>query len=88
MQGTSGKIYDLLPEDDVTEVLNVEPIQSEKSEVMNKDVLSTNEKNKKKKKKKKSSESKKKKKRKRHLSTSSSNVSHQHQFNVVPSKWS
>lgn len=62
-----------MPEDDETEVLA--PIQSEKSEVMNKDVLSTNEKSKKKKKKKKSSEPKKKKKRKRHLSTSSSNVS-------------
>lgn len=68
-KGTSGKIYDLLPEDDETEVLA--PIQSEKSEVMDKDVLSTNEKSKKKKK---SSEPKKKKKRKRHLSTSSSNV--------------
>lgn len=76
MQGTSGKVYDLLPEDVETETLHVVPIQSEKSEVINKDVLSTNEKNKKKKKKKKSSESKKKKKRKRHLSTSSSNVSH------------
>jgi len=76
LQGTSGKIYDLLPEDDETEVSHIVPIQSEKSEVMNKDNLSTNEKNKKKKKKKKSSESKKKKKRKRHLSTSSSNVSH------------
>ncbi|XP_027842774.1 zinc finger CCHC domain-containing protein 17-like isoform X2 [Aphis gossypii] len=72
-KGTSGKIYDLLPEDDETEVLA--PIQSEKSEVMNKDDLSTNEKSKKKKKKKKSSEPKKKKKRKRHLSTSSSNSS-------------
>ncbi|XP_001946838.1 nucleolar protein of 40 kDa [Acyrthosiphon pisum] len=72
---TSGKIYDLLPEDDETEVLPIVPIQSEKSEVTNKDILSTNEKNKKKKKKKKSSESKKKKKRKRHLSTSSSNIS-------------
>jgi len=75
LQGTSGKIYDLLPEDDETEVLHIAPIQSEKSEEMNKDVLSANEKNKKKKKKKKSSESKKKKKRERHLSTSS-NVSH------------
>ncbi|KAL5244644.1 hypothetical protein ACI65C_012054 [Semiaphis heraclei] len=74
-KGTSGKIYDLLPEDDETEVLHIAPIQSEKSEEINKDVLSTNEKNKKKKKKKKSSESKKKKKRKRHLSTSSSNSS-------------
>lgn len=64
-----------MPEDDETEVLHIAPIQSEKSEEINKDVLSTNEKNKKKKKKKKSSESKKKKKRKRHLSTSSSNVS-------------
>jgi len=82
LQGTSGKIYDLLPEDDETEVLNIVPIKSEKSEVTNKDI-STNEKNKKKKKKKKSSESKKKKKRKRHLSTVSSNVSHQHQFNVA-----
>ncbi|XP_060837879.1 zinc finger CCHC domain-containing protein 17-like [Rhopalosiphum padi] len=74
-KGTSGKIYDLLPEDEETEVLHIAPNQSEKSEVMNKDVLSTNEKIKKKKKKKKSSESKKKKKRKRHLSTSSSNSS-------------
>ncbi|CAI6350587.1 unnamed protein product [Macrosiphum euphorbiae] len=74
-KGTSGKIYDLLPEDDETEILHIVPIQSEKSEVTNKDILSTNEKNKKKKKKKKSSESKKKKKRKRHLSTSSSNSS-------------
>ncbi|XP_060862210.1 zinc finger CCHC domain-containing protein 17-like [Metopolophium dirhodum] len=74
-KGTSGKIYDLLPEDDETEVLHIVPIQSEKSEVTNKDILSTNEKNKKKKKKKKSSELKKKKKRKRHLSTSSSNSS-------------
>ncbi|XP_026813599.1 nucleolar protein of 40 kDa-like [Rhopalosiphum maidis] len=74
-KGTSGKIYDLLPDDDETEVLHVAPNQSEKSEAINKDVLSTNEKIKKKKKKKKSSESKKKKKRKRHLSTSSSNSS-------------
>ncbi|XP_025197483.1 nucleolar protein of 40 kDa-like [Melanaphis sacchari] len=74
-KGTSGKVYDLLPEDDETEVLDIAPIQSEKSEVINKDVLPTNEKSKKKKKKKKSSESKKKKKRKRHLSTSSSNSS-------------
>ncbi|XP_022175742.1 nucleolar protein of 40 kDa-like [Myzus persicae] len=74
-KGTSGKIYDLLPEDDEAEALHIVPIQSEKSEVVNKDVLSTNEKNKKKKKKKKSSESKKKKKRKRHLSSSSSNSS-------------
>lgn len=77
-----------MPEDDETEILHIVPIQSEKSEVTNKDILSTNEKNKKKKKKKKSSESKKKKKRKRHLSTSSSNVSHQQQFNVARLKLS
>jgi len=65
LQGTSGKIYDLLPEDDETEVLHIAHIKSEKSEEMNKDILSTNEKNKKKKKKKKSSELKIKKKRKR-----------------------
>lgn len=65
----------MLPEDDETEVLQIAPIQSEKSEVTNKDILSTDEKGKRKKKKKKSSESKKKKKRKRHLSSSSSNVS-------------
>jgi len=37
-----------LPEDEETEVLHIAPNQSEKSEVMNKDVLSTNEKIKKK----------------------------------------
>jgi len=59
-----------LPEEDVTEELKVVPVQSEKSDVINEDVLSKKI-SLKKKKKKKSSEPKKKKKRKRHLSTSS-----------------
>lgn len=74
-QGTSGKVYDLLPEEDETEELNVAPvIQPKTSDVTNENVSSTKSRMKKKKKKK-SSESKKKKKRKRNVSTSSSNVS-------------
>lgn len=72
-KGTSGKVYDLLPEEDDYEE-KIAPIQSEKTDVTSQDPISTKSSSKKKKKKK-SSESKKKKKRKRHLSTSSSNVS-------------
>lgn len=67
-------MYDLLPDEDETEELNIVPVQSITSDMIIEDHLSTKS-NLKKKKKKKSSEPKKKKKRKRHLSTSSSNVS-------------
>ncbi|VVC29061.1 Nucleic acid-binding, OB-fold,S1 domain,RNA-binding domain, S1,Zinc finger, CCHC-type [Cinara cedri] len=71
-KSTSGKTYDILPENDDVEESTTNPIQSKSSDIVNQDVLPT-EASLKKKKKKKKKELKKKKKRKRHLSVSSSN---------------
>ncbi|XP_050540322.1 zinc finger CCHC domain-containing protein 17-like, partial [Daktulosphaira vitifoliae] len=68
-KNSSGKMYDLLPEEDETDNLQIAPIPLSNVELVKKETV------KKKKKKKKSSALKKKKKRKRHSSTSSSNSS-------------
>lgn len=78
LQSSTGKTYDILPEDDETEETIVVPIQSEIPGETNKDLLPK----KSGKKKKKSKELKKKKKKKRRLSVSSSNVSFNNYNNV------